>query len=804
MEIEKIEHFISLPSLDMNRPIRALGIDLGTTNSTVSEVMWEPGKPPICNVLELKQPTMEGEYVSPLIPSMVVELPDKKIMIGEGAKRLRAFPYKANLIEEKNLFYETKNDMGLRKTYYKASEQFNHSSKIAGHILSFLKTGAEKASGGKYDRISVTVPASFQLNQRRDTLRACEYAGLKLNDDDLLDEPTAALIDYILTKGTEDVVHPGETTLCVVFDFGGGTCDVSVVEITGDLSSRKITMSELSVSRYHRLGGGDIDAAIVHEILIPSLLEENNLIPLDLTWAQKKRGLEPQLLGKAEALKLALCKEIDRLIKFGRYNETDKSVLIAKQPGMTCRLGKREFKLSNPSLSAEQFESLLEPFLDRDFLYARETEYCLTQSVFSPLSDALDRAGKKPHEIGFCLMVGGSSLIPQVKMAVENYFSKGTVRNFSNPLDMQTSVSKGAAWNSLFRHITGKPLIQPVLHEGIDLITNDNRRLMLIPPHTELPYPSDGSFKKIQLLVPPGKLFVDELRLEVVGQSSGQTIFNEIWKLPGSVQSGTEITMEYRLTTGKQLQCRAFLTEEPGEVFELVTENPLTNIVNPHITRMKIEETEEALRNKGGGSAEDRDTYVQLAQWYAELNQHEKALDFLRTALRKIQRPDPDVLNLQGIYYDELGDYRRAEKAYREADKAAATWAGPLFNLALILRKRGQHEEALKTINQAIEKATQKGPYLTLKVMCLESLNRAPEKQAALSEAERSFDPLEMLDDWELGWYITMAKLIGNEELIKRANKEKEKRSKKAQTSPGDDNILRPSVRGDLVKMEKP
>ncbi len=235
--MDEIERFIELPADDKNRHIRALGIDLGATNSTVSEVVWGPGKPPLCNVLELKQPTQAGEYTSPLVPSVLVELPDKEVWIGEGAKRLRAFLQKANLFHEKNLFYETKSDMGLRKTYFRAPERFNHASKIAGAILTFLKESAESASNSSYNHISVTVPASFQLNQRQDTLLACQYAGLELQDDDLLDEPTAALIDYIIIKGNESVVRSGETSQCVVFDFGGGTCDVSVVEITGDLNS---------------------------------------------------------------------------------------------------------------------------------------------------------------------------------------------------------------------------------------------------------------------------------------------------------------------------------------------------------------------------------------------------------------------------------------------------------------------------------------------------------------------------------------------------------------------------------------
>ncbi|MBF0231990.1 MAG: Hsp70 family protein [Desulfamplus sp.] len=797
----EIERFINLPAENTTRQVRVLGIDLGTTNSTVSEVVWEPGKTPVCKELEIEQPTQMGEYTSPLVPSILVILKDNEIWVGEGAKRLRAFTQKNNLLFEKNLFYETKNDMGLQKSYLHAPDQLNHAYKIAGQILSFLKSGAEKASKNNYDHVSVSVPASFQLNQRKDTLQSCQYAGLDLQDDDLLDEPTAALIDYIITSGNVNLIRPGETIQCVVFDFGGGTCDISVVEIIGDQYNSKIMMSELSVSRYHRLGGGDIDSAIVFEILIPKLLEENNLKPLDLRWAEKKRCLEPQLLGTAESLKLSLSKEIDRLIKFNRYDQTDKSTLIAKLPTITCSLGKRQFKLSNPSLSAEQFEILLAPFLDRDSLYVRETEYRMTQSIFSPLMDALNRADKAPHEVDFCLMVGGSSLIPQVKKAVEDFFEEGSVYYFSDALDMQTSVSRGAAWNALFKHVTGKNLIRPMLHDGIDLLMTEKNHLQLIPSHTQLPYPADGSFEKVKLLVPSGNLFVDKLRLEVIGKADGQTIFNEVWTLPESAFSGAEITMEYQLTAGKQFHCRAYLSDKPEDIFDLVTENPLVNILNPQSVRLKIEMAEEELRNKGGGNAEDRDVFVQIARWYAELNQREKALDFLRMALQKIQHPDNEILNLMGIYYGELGDHEKSEKKYREANEATSTWGGPLFNLTLSFRRRGEHENALKTINQALEKVGHAGPYLTLKGMCLESLKRENQKQEVLSDAILAYDPPETLDDWELGWYTTTAELLEEDKYVQRAKKEKQKRRKKDGSVLVDD-IQRPSISGDLIKKD--
>ena len=106
---------------------------------------------------------------------------------------MRTRTQEMGLVFERSLFYHCKNEMGLRRTYIQAPPSHDHPRKIAGHVLSFLRQGAEAELQGKPDRTVVTVPASFLLNQRRDTLEAAELAGLKLEDHDLLDEPTAAL-----------------------------------------------------------------------------------------------------------------------------------------------------------------------------------------------------------------------------------------------------------------------------------------------------------------------------------------------------------------------------------------------------------------------------------------------------------------------------------------------------------------------------------------------------------------------------------------------------------------------------------
>jgi len=800
--MKEIQLFSSvIDSKNRIRTMRAFGIDLGTTNSSVAEASWVPGEKPVCKVLEIDQPLWPaGTMTSSLVPSVVAVL-DDDVLVGEGAKRLRTRPQDANLFPERNLFYETKNEMGLRKTYHRAQENLNHASKIAGHILHFLKNAAFQDGQDSQARFCVTVPASFQLNQRRDTLLACGYAGIHLEDDDLLDEPTAALIDYIMSEGSDRIMEAGRTTRCVVFDFGGGTCDVSLMEITADKKTMQILMSQIAVSRYHRLGGGDLDAAIVHEHLIPALLKENGLEPLGLTWTEKKRGLEPQLLGTAEALKEALCREIDRLKKFGKYDEADKTTVVARQPGITLHLGKRLFHLARPALTAKEWETILEPFLDRDLLYARQTEFRLTQSILAPLQDALDRAGQMPEDIDFCLMVGGSSLIPSVRAAVEMFFKKSAVGFFQDPLAIHLSVARGAAWNILYKSISGQNLIHPILHEALALVTAGEALYPLVPAQTALPYPAENAWARVELVVPAqGNLFTESLLFKVV-TTDGQTIFHEIWNIPASVTAGSEIVMEYRITSGKQFQCRAFLKEEPETVFEHTVENPFVNVVNPGNIRLLIEEREEVLKKRGGGSADNRDDFIQLARWYAELNQKERALDWLRSASRNVGKPDAEILNLQGIYYEGLGDHERAEKLYREADRATASWNGPLFNLALSFFRRSMHQEAIDVIESAIRKNGQTGANLTMKAMCLEKIDTDKDHKSAYRQAVNAFGSPDRLSDWELGWFITAARGAGDEKIVQQADKEKSKRKKKGQSDIDIEAPL-PGIKGELIVRE--
>jgi molecular chaperone DnaK (HSP70) len=158
-------------------PLRVVGIDPGTTNSTIAEVRWESsGAAPKVRCVEVEQPTLEGTYTHVLFPS-VVAIHEGRVWVGEGAKRLRSRAPELGLEQNRNLFFECKNDIGIAKTYHRAPEGFRSASEIGGKVLAALHAAALADDPAPIERVVVTVPASFQAAQRRDTLEAAQLAG---------------------------------------------------------------------------------------------------------------------------------------------------------------------------------------------------------------------------------------------------------------------------------------------------------------------------------------------------------------------------------------------------------------------------------------------------------------------------------------------------------------------------------------------------------------------------------------------------------------------------------------------------
>ena len=211
----------------------------------------------------------------------------------------------------------------------------------------------------------------------------------------LLDEPYAAFLDlkWRNPAGAEAMLR--EDANLMVFDFGGGTCDVAIFRIDtvrgGTLGARL-----LGTSRYHRLGGGDIDRAIVHDVLIPALAREHAMESWDMSWSDKRRQLEPQLLGAAERLKVALSRKVADLRAAGLPSpESTEVSMVALDVDLLRDGATRRLSLSRPVLSLAALRELMRPFLDPDPPPEAGDEFVQRNSMFAPVVQALFRAGLK-------------------------------------------------------------------------------------------------------------------------------------------------------------------------------------------------------------------------------------------------------------------------------------------------------------------------------------------------------------------------------------------------------------------------
>lgn len=772
------------------KAIRVFGIDLGTTNSSIAEITWSTGSksPIVARCIEVPQDTREGMYTHVLVPS-VVALYEGKVFIGEGAKRLRSQAPELGLAQNKNLFYECKNDMGILKTYHMAQEGFKSAAAIGGKVLEFLYKSGVEDDGTSVDRIVVTVPASFQGAQRNDTLKAAELAGLELSGGDLLDEPVSAFLDYLLTHKelfAEDIRIPKNL---LIFDFGGGTCDIAVFKMMVSSQGSPLKIAPLSVSRYHRLGGGDIDKTIIYDILMQQLQAQNNLSQHDLSYEEKKNFIEPELLGIAEALKIGLCTEISRLRSFKKYDSADKKKIIKIQPGVyPCTIKDRILTLKSPQISAHEFENLLSQFLDRDFLYARETEYRLTCSIFAPIQDALDRCGVSADNIDYCLMVGGSSLIPQVGDAIEEFFPKAKILCYEDKDSLQVAVARGAAYHALSLAIFGKGLIEPISHDSISIKT-ESSIVELMKKGVELPYPADKSYAQTYDLAIPKTIIHGKIKLkvEIVSGEDQNLLYSALWEIPGPLNKGESLCLEYRYDQNQIFDLK-IKVKNRKDIFSAQIENPLTNVVNPQTKRIEIAALEENLRTGKIPKAKIPDKFIELSENYAEIGQKEKAIDFLKRAMKAKNEPDASILNKIGIYYGEIRDYDKQEKFYREAANVSS-WKGSLFNLALSQKQRGKHEKAIESLEEVLSKDPE-GPYFVLRALLAETLNDKKNISKYLKKAFELFDSLSEQSDWELGWYLTAVNLEGDQKKIDDVKTELQKRAKKKDIEMPDTGIL--------------
>lgn len=738
----------------------AWGIDLGTTNSTLCRTSLPAGMSSATEpeLVSLRQPTPAGEFTGTLLPSIVATYQGREF-IGQGAKDLRALMADTSkgISRNVNLFHDCKNEIGTSRTYPNAPEGYQSPTDIAARILGYLcqEGGISETA---QDSVVVTVPASFQAAQRAETVHACARAGLDVSGGRLLDEPVAAFIDFAYRYNPDLLESVTGKKNLLVFDFGGGTCDIAIFDLNRTNSDAPVQVASRSVSRFHRLGGGDIDLAILHKVLVPQLCKENGLSEFDLSFQEKTKVITPALIAVAEALKIQTCNEIWRLQQFGELDSTPRENIVARFPAQVSIQGTRTFKLSTASISAAQFDDVLQPFLNTEHLFARSTEYRLESSIFAPVEDALERARLDPKDIEFVLAVGGSSLIPQVIDALHAYFPRARMLKYEDRTDAQLAVARGASLQALSLASSGCGLIKPVAQDDIYLVTQKGD-LPLVKQGATLPFPAEGVSIYDSLSV-PADAFEQPLRLsvELVAGSERRTLFRDHWDMM-MVCKGSPLCLEYAYDENQVFHLKLKQKNFPESVpFQASIENPLSHVVNPNRQQEEIDRLEEEYRQD---KSKAEKLIPRIAELCADLRQYDKAIDLVRTLLRQANKPVPRLLNQQAIYEAARGNQSAAIRCYEEAGKASRTWGGPFFNLALLYDKHGEYDAALRAIDRGIQ-LQDAPPYQTLKLRIRKHMNANVETKADAELILEDFGDPADLDDWSLGWFLVAANLAGN------------------------------------------
>ena len=585
---------------------KIIGIDLGTTNSCAA--VLEAGAPKII-------PNPEGGRTTP----SVVAFKKGERIVGEAAKR--------QALTNPNTCSSIKRLMGTSKKVELDGKKYTP-EEISAMILSYIKDYAEAYLGEKVEKAVITVPAYFSDAERQATKNAGKIAGLEV--ERIINEPTAAALSYGLEK------EEGQTIL--VYDLGGGTFDVSILELGDGVFEVKATNGN------NKLGGDDFDDRIIKHI-VKEFKKEN-----DIDLSDDKMAMQ-RLKEVAEKAKKDLS---------GMVSTQISAPFIAKdEDGEPVHL--------DMTLSRAKFEDLIED---------------LVESTLEPVKKALKDAKMTKKDIDKVILVGGSTRVPLVYETVTKELGKEPSREV-NPDEV---VAMGAAiQGGVLTGDVNDIVLLDVTPLSLGLETLGNVMTTLIPRNTTIPTSKTEIFSTAQDNQPAVDIHVlqGERTMAADNKTLGRFQLSNIPAAPRGVPQ-IEVTFDIDANGIVNVKAKDLGTNKE----QSITITSTTNLSDDEIERMR----KEAEEHKEEDEKRKEEAEVKN-EAEALIFQTEKSLKDLKGKIEDDEKEEVEELIEDVKKALEKGDVEKIKDKKEALQEKAMALATKVYEQAAKERQENQDNE---------------------------------------------------------------------------------------------------------------
>jgi molecular chaperone DnaK (HSP70) len=665
------------------------GIDLGTTYTlmaTVDSMEVDFSKSNRIPVKFISVPQHSPLEYDPVITdekvASMVALVNGKPYVGNNLYHLKG---RDGFVYKRNMFYHWKVEMGVEHfpMYPNAvSDKLDMPFKIASGILNYIRTHYLNDPKQELENTIVTVPASFQINQRQDVLKACKLGKIKTSEKMLIDEPNAAFLGYfnrLDEQEKQDWANNVRNKNVLVIDFGGGTLDLSILNV--DFKSDKgIAIANRAISRYNDLGGQDIDSLIAEEYLYPVLKEKYSAIE-SISHKDLQNSVLPQLAIHAEKLKIAISNALSLKAVDEDVEDINFENITVEVDDCSVEFNGELYDLGTVSINGEKFKELfMKIFRGRFFDFKLQDKTVTT--ISHSITEIIEKSNLTLDAINYVLFVGGSSFNPFLISQVKQKLTKAEALTTPEPDKL---VAEGAAVFSYFYYVHGISLINPITSDTIGIVLKGNTFFPLIERGTQLP---------VEVELPEFKM-QSNLSNEIVVPVCINDVDFPIGEIRASLNSfytnDDVVTIKASVTEDKVFDLKVYIDGEFIDEGDFDNPFSIGKVSQEELELMQYQRKMSKAKFKNNTRDEKR-LLRKLIWKHSDVGNNAGIVETAEEYIRRFDDQDPWVWNMVYIGNSNMGKNRAAEKALKKAMELSPDNPSFVYNYSLLVEQRSPQE----------------------------------------------------------------------------------------------------------------